>query len=138
MAKITKLQIDFLKVYLTCFGNAYISLMGKKIESIEQLCEIIENKVITFEDVWDDYLSRCFGERLNKNLTDDEEDFYYSNLEAYEYENYFTLDSKKDIGEGAWIKVRTTNGFEIHYAKKSTRKIRLNEVYEAEQNKVTK
>jgi hypothetical protein len=135
MAQLTQLQTEFLKKYLECFYIAYRNITGKKLQTLEELIEIIVSGKLTFEEVFDEYVSRCFGGTLT-SLSNEEEDYYLANLEAFSHENYLTLDSKKDIGSGAWVKIRTERGYELHYAKPSTRKIRYNEVVERLQNKL--
>lgn len=68
------------------------------------------------------YIDECFGICEN----DEESDFWERNMEMFDYENYFP-NNNKQVDNGAWIKVRTETGFEVHYAKRSTRKRRFSE-----------
>lgn len=134
MTTLTDLHKNFLKTYLECFYRAYRNITNKKLESVDELIELIVSGELTFDDVFDEYVARCFGGNQSI-LTDDEEDFYLANLEAYSHENYLTLHSNKNVGSGAWVKIKTPRGYEIHYAKVSTRKIRYNEIIERIQSK---
>jgi len=57
---------------------------------------------------------------LNEN-----EHYWDDHMEMFDYENYFPREKK--VNDGCWIKIRTKNGYEVHYAKQSIRKRRFNE-----------
>jgi len=125
--KLTKERIEYIKTYLLVFAKAFSFVTGKKLETLEQLVSAIEKDEITFDDVFEEFLERCFKTNMGE---DKEEYFWEDNMELFGRQNYFP-DNSKQIGEGAWIKIRNENGFEIHYAKKANRKRRYNEEYEA-------
>ena len=85
---------------------------GKKITRIEQILEVIAEGSYTVEDM--------FYERMNHiDMKEAEAIYWEDNMEMFSYKNYF--DDSNDVGEGAWIKIRTERGYEVHYAKKSGR-----------------
>lgn len=131
MSKLSKKEIEHLKLYLLLFQKAYYLASGKTLTDVNQLIDLIKGGTFTFEDCFDVFV----GSRT-ENLSDELEDFLLDNLDAFSSENYFG--GEKNVGTGAWIKIRTENGFELHYAKRSTRKIRLNEVLDKENTRVNK
>lgn len=132
MSKLSKKEIEHLKLYLLLFQKAYYLASGKTLTDVNQLIDLIKGGTFTFEDCFDVFV----GSRT-ENLSDELEDFLLDNLDAFSSENYFG-GGEKNVGTGAWIKIRTENGFELHYAKRSTRKIRLNEVLDKENTRVNK
>ena len=89
---------------------------GEGLKTFDQLVEALESKLITPQDI--------FEEKFNQlELTEEEEDYWLSNLELFDYENYFPSEEKQAKPGGIWIKVRTEKGFQIHLAKKATRKL---------------
>lgn len=105
------------------FRTAYLIRTGKKLDpdNIEEVIEHIENGDITYEDL--------FEERLNvvdRFLDEDLRIFWDDNYELFDIENFHPQQKKLTEG-GGWIKVRTENGYQLHYAKVSTRKRRLRE-----------
>ncbi len=123
-SKLTAEQLEHLRVYLEMYARAYYFLTRIKLTTVDEVIDLIMNDVITFEDVFDVYVDKCFKD----NGDDDEEDFWERHMEKFMYENYYP-NNNKNVNEGAWIKIRTENGFEVHYAKKSNRKRRYNEEY---------
>jgi hypothetical protein len=53
--------------------------------------------------------------------------FWDDNMELFGVENYFPDENNKRVNDGQWIKIRTQHGYEVHYAKKSSRKLRYGE-----------
>lgn len=100
----------------------YYSLhTGKRLRTVDDLINCLCDDTITPEDL--------FFERMNHFKWRDELEYHWEdNMESFAYEVYFP---KKDkiVGDGAWIKVRTENGYEVHWAKRSKRKIRYDELY---------
>jgi len=131
---ISKERLEYLKLYLTVFAKAFRFVTSKKLETLDQLIDAIQKDKITFDDVFGEFVERCFKTNFG---TDDEERFWDDNMKMFDRENYFP-DNNKQLGEGAWIKIRTENGFEIHYAKKANRKRRYEEEYQALSKKIMK
>lgn len=112
------------------YAKMYLIVKSKKVSTPEELIDLILDSSFTMEDMFD--------ERFNHiDLSEDEEDFWLDNLDRFEFKNYFPHGTH-DVGQGSWIKVRTENGFAIRFAKKSTRKLRFEELYISEMNKAMK
>lgn len=125
---------DFLKVITSDlfseYAKMYLIARGVKVDSLDKLIDLILDDSFTLQDMFD--------ERFNFiDLAEDEEDFWLSNLEMFDFKNYFP-EGAHYVGQGAWIKVRTENGFAIRFAKKSTRRLRFEELYISEMNKAMK
>lgn len=90
--------------------------LGKDISSKEDILQLYNDGLITTEDIFDCKLNAM---ELDEKTTV----FFDEHIERYTLENYFP--TEKNIGHGAWIKIKTNNGYQIHYAKKSTRKVNL-------------
>jgi len=117
--KLTKEEMETLVLYLHCFQHGYYLAMGKKLETVEQILEVVESGKFTFEDIFWTHLDAVLM------INSDEGDYWDDHMNMFDYENYFS--GKKSVGDGSWIKIRTENGFEVHYAKMSTRKRRFEE-----------
>lgn len=126
MKAASKEQYDFLLEYITVFAHAYRMQTHKKITTVEQLFTLMESKDFTFEDVFMVYVEKC----MDANADRGDERFWEENIELFGYENYYPT-KDKIVNEGAWIKIRTENGFEVHWTKKANRKRRYNEEYDA-------
>ena len=121
--KLTQDQIESIVLYLRCFRNGYYSATGKKLETAEQIIDLIRSKEFTFEDVFMTY--------IDQQLDDHNPDYYWDDhMEQFACENFFPGEAK-NVGDGMWIKVRTDNGFQLHYAKRSIRRRRFEEEYTA-------
>ncbi len=119
--KLTPEEIEHIRLYLVLFQKAYLIQTGKKLTTVDQLVDLIKAGEFTFDDVFATHLEVCL------DGIDEESEIYFDyNMEKFDRENYFP-DRNKRIDDGAWIKIRTENGFEIHYAKKSHRKRRFEE-----------
>lgn len=116
----------------TSFRSLYLFRVGKKLETFEQLLDAIANKVVTPEDL--------FEERLNDlQFSEEQEDFWLSNLELFDFQNYFPSTEKRlENGKGAWIKVKTEDGYQVHFARKATRKLNFHKQYLVESEKILK
>lgn len=123
--KLTRKQLEHLALYFMLMKNTYYFMTNKKLNTAEEILELIESDTITFEDIFDVY----FEDRFTKYGDDEDERYWEDNMHKFTYENYFPQ-SNKNVEDGAWIKIRNENGFEIHYAKKSSRKRRYDEEYE--------
>jgi len=131
--KISKEKIEWVKTYLAVFAKMYKLQTSKTLTSVDQIIKLISSGEFTFDDVFETFLCQC----LDTNASKTEQIFWEDNMSLFYVENYFPNDNK-NVGEGAWIKIRTENGFEVHYAKKANRKRRYNEEYEAAQKKYAK
>ena len=124
----TKEQVEIISEYLLIFQKAYILTTGKKLETVEQILELIKSGKFTFEDdVWGIYLDATLQE-----LSNSESEYFDNHIEDFFCEVYFPEDNKRLPDGGAWVKIRTETGFEVHFAKKSLRKKRWNELIAAE------
>jgi len=79
-------------------------------------------KEFDFNDMFFEYVNQ-----VSKDWTEEQGVFWDDHMDMFDVENYFVPD-KKIIGESTWIKLKTTNGYELHLAKRSLRKRRWNEV----------
>lgn len=122
--KLTKDELEYLKEYFIVFARAYMLQTGNKLTTVEQVIEVINKGDFTFDDVFDSHLdTTLFHLPYKTNI------YWDDNMSLFSRENYFPYKDKR-IGEGAWIKIRTENGFEVHYAKVSNRKRRFHEEHE--------
>lgn len=121
---LTKEQLEYITEYLLMFKHAYFHITHKKLETADELINLVMSDEITFEDVFMAHTDIQFD--INGDSQDEE--FWERNMEAFMYENYYP-DEHKKVNEGAWIKIRNKNGFEVHYAKKAGRKRRYSEEY---------
>lgn len=124
--KLTDDQLQSLSLYLDCFKTTYRIATGKKLEEISQIIDVILDGTFTFEDVFMVYIDSVFLHEDNTiGYTWDD------HMELYDYQNFFPNSNGKKIDNGAWIKFRSKNGYELHFAKPSRRKRRFNEEIEA-------
>lgn len=113
-----------LKSFIKCFKTSYerFNTGASKLTSLTQILDLYEAGGWTEEDMFSEYLNH-----LHWSLED--EYFWEDNMEMFMYDNYFS--GSKSLPEGgSWIKVRTEKGFELHFAKVSTRKRRWEELME--------
>lgn len=122
--KLSKKQIEYLIQYFLVFKKAYYMQTYKKLETFDQLLEVLEAGEFTFEDVFMNHIDN----RL-RDISLDALIYWDNNMELFGVDNYFPSKSKK-CNDGAWIKIKTLNGFEIHWAKKANRKRRFEEEYQ--------
>lgn len=130
---LTKDEIEYLAQYFMLFKSAYYHIRGIKLETLDQIIDLINSKEITFEDVFFVYIDKIFR---SGDLREEDEIFWEDNMDKFDCQNYFPGD--KRIETGAWIKIRNEVGFEIHYAKPTNRKRRFNEELEAVQSEMAK
>jgi hypothetical protein len=126
--KLTEDQLESLHLYLECFKTAYLIQTGKRLETTSQIIECIQGNIFTFDDVFFTYID-------NKLQFSQVSECWDDHMEKFDVENYFPTD--KQVHSGAWIKIITEDGYEIHYAKKSIRKRRFNEEYASLANQIT-
>jgi len=112
-AKIQELYND------TDFRLSYLLKVGKPLDSVEQFVQSIEDGDITTEDVFFNHIDTI---GLDYKLSV----FWDDNAEYFDMENYHPSEKKLPSG-GAWIRIRTENGYELHYARVSNRKRRFSE-----------
>lgn len=79
-------------------------------------------KEFTFDDMFMEYVNQ-----VSRNWSEKESIYWDDNMEKFDVQNYLVPDEKL-INNKAWIKVRTENGYEVHYASRSMRKRRWNEL----------
>lgn len=105
------------------FIDRYMLYTKNKIDfsSLTDVLKVFNDPNYTLEDFFYDRLDFI-------NMTEEESVYWENNMEKFSYDNFFV--SEKDVESGSWIKIRTKNGYELHYAKKSKRKIRHNEKIE--------
>lgn len=124
---LTEDQIKFISEYLLIFQKAYYLARREKLETVAQIIDLLKGGEFTFEDdVWGIYLDAVLGD-----LKENEIDYFDNHIEDFMCEVYFPAKDKTLPDGGAWIKIRTNTGFEVHYAKKSIRKKRWDELIEA-------
>lgn len=122
---LTKEQIEYLAQYLFLFKKAYLLHFSKELKTVDEIIDVIKKGDFTFDDVFMIYVDKCF----QNNDSQEAEYFWEDNMSLFDAENYFPKSNKR-IEAGAWIKIRTENGFEVHFAKRSNRKRRFNEEFE--------
>lgn len=90
MEKLNKLseeQIEALTRYLYCFKSAYIIATGKNLETVNQIIEVINDGVFTFEDVFLVNLDDKFRYAdYQVSCTWDD------HMEKFDYQNFFPED----------------------------------------------
>lgn len=118
-----KEKIELLHTCIKCMVRAYYNINGKVIKTLQELISLIESEDITIEDVFIDYI-----DRILKQLTYNHEICWDDNMDMFGVENFFPNLFNKGVGDGCWIKIRNKDGYEIHFAKKSKRKIRYSEL----------
>lgn len=128
--ELTKDQLEYLTQYFLCVKKAYYIQFSKTLETVDQIIDVIKSGEFTFDDVFATYLDG----RLD-HLDTKAQYYYDDNMQMFDCENYFPPTSKR-VEEGAWIKIRTENGYEVHFAKKSNRKRRFEEEHIAVQKKL--
>ena len=129
-SELTKEETEYLIQYFSCVKKAYYIQFHKELETVEQIVAVIKSGEFTFEDVFATYLDGRF------DLLDREAEHYLEdNMQMFECENFFPNKDKR-VDDGAWIKIRTENGFEVHYAKVSHRKRRFEEEHIAVQKQL--
>jgi hypothetical protein len=102
------------------FQMLHYHKIGEFPKSIEEVIDAVVNRVITPQDIFDE-TSNFY------DLTDEEEDYWLDNINVFSYENYFPSEDKQAKAGGVWIKVKTKKGYQVHLAKKATRKHRFKE-----------
>lgn len=110
----------------THFTMMYYHHTGNKLETIEQFIDLVISGEFTIEDAFMEYLNHI-------KMTYEEECYWEDNMQKFDFSIYYPGD--KDVKDGSWIKVRTVEGYEIHWAKKATRKRRYNEMMLKEINR---
>ncbi len=114
------------------FSSLYFLRTGHRLETVEQLIDAISYEIITPQDLFDEHIEGL-------DFTQEQEDFWLSNLDMFDFSNYFPSPEKElENGKGAWIKVRTENGYQIHFARKATRKIKLQDNYISQSERLLK
>lgn len=121
--ELTQKELEAISLCLFCFKSAYYLQTHKKLTTVDQIIDVINEGTFTFEDVFSSYLDSCF-----KELDEDESLYWEKNMERFDLETYFPKKSKLPEG-GSWVKIRTAVGFEVHFAKETSRKRRFNEEY---------
>jgi hypothetical protein len=123
----SKQQLEALKAYFELAYKVVYHFGFYAPESIDELMEIILADELELADMTNIPIGSLFDFRTESMEICK---FFDKNTQKFDAENYFPLFSNKDVGDGAWIKVKATNGFEIHWAKKAKRVRRFNEEME--------
>lgn len=124
-SKITKAEMEHLIKFVRTFGFHYSMRTGKPLTSLEQLIGAFETDEFTLEDMYYSHLDQVL-----QHATKAEDIFWENHMEMFEYQNYFPNQCNKSVDEGAWIKIRTKTGYEVHWARFSNRKIIYGELIE--------
>jgi len=103
------------------FALAYLLETGKKLETVEQAVDAFIEGIVTLEDMFHARLDHIFI-----HAPYDIQCTWEDHMKKFDFENYFPFEKRLPEG-GAWIKLRTDNGYQLHNAKVSSRKRRLNE-----------
>lgn len=126
---LTPEQIEYLSLYFLCFKKAYYMQTRTDLTTVDQIIKLIKKGDFTFEDVYNTHLDISL-----RDLNMEAQNYWDDNMSKFDFINYFPSKDKL-ITDGAWIKIRNENGFEIHYAKTANRKRRFQEEHEAIQKK---
>lgn len=110
-----------------CFKLFYLLQTGNRLETQNQLIEGIKEGTFTLEDLFLEYINHL-------DFTEDQNEYWGENIEKFDFNVYFPKENKK-VGEGAWIKVYTDSGYEVHWANKSKRKDYISREYKKTSNK---
>lgn len=107
-----------LKIYAS-YSRLYFLHTGKRLAdtTIDEAM-----KEFTFDDMFMEHINQ-----VSQHWTQEEEYYWEDNMKMFDAENYF-VPKEKTLSEGKWIKLRTENGYEVHFAKRSVRKRRWNEL----------
>lgn len=122
--KFTEDELEFIRLYFTAFIKAFYIQTNTKLTTPEQVLDEIIKGEFTFEDVFMTHIDISL-----RTVEKEEGEYWDDNMNMFDFENYFPTKAKR-VEEGAWIKIRTENGFEVHYAKRSNRKRRFVEELE--------
>lgn len=120
------------------FRLLYLHRTGSKLETLEQFVDAVSDKLITIEDLFEERLNNIKFDAYSDFGVHKEEDYWLDNLNHFGFDNYFPEKSKQVESGGVWIKVRTENGYQIHFARKATRKRFFDREAESWQSKVLK
>jgi hypothetical protein len=117
------------------FFMLYYQKTQTPLNTFEQLVDAISEKIVTPRDLFEESLNKSeFGE----GFSEDQEDFWLDNLDLFDYDCYYPLVEKQVQNGSCWIKVKTETGFQIHLARKATRKLNLNMLSITASNKYIK
>lgn len=133
MEGLSKEFTEQLNKYKSSLNLPFYLRTGEKLNDISQISEQINLGKFFTEDIWGMYLDVCL-----KNLNDSTNTYFDYNIDRFMFDIYFPQGDKLLPDGGAWIKVRTKNGFEVHFAKKSNRKKRWGELIERELRKTNR
>jgi len=120
--KLTEDEIESLAIYLDCFKSAFYLQTYVKLETTDQIIDEVLKGTFTMEDVFMTHLDSAF-----RHEDREIEYTWEDNMEMFDYENFYPSTCGKKLENGAWIKIRNENGYEIHFAKYSNRKRRFQE-----------
>lgn len=125
---LTQEEIHSLNEYFMLYAKNYYHLKREKLSTLDQILDSIRNREINLEeDIWGTYLDNKL-----EYLDDSVNEFFDYHIDMFQYEEYFPKEKRLPEGNGGWIKIRTPKGFEVHYAKRSTRKKRWHELISKE------
>lgn len=121
--KYTDKQLEAAGYFMQAFSKAYYLQMHVKLTTVQQIIDVIKAGTFTFEDVFNTHLDSA----LKYSLDYEDNVFLDDHMERFDVENYFPYRNKQLPDGGAWIKVQTATGFEVHFAKTTNRKRRYEE-----------
>lgn len=118
---------EFIEEKLPSLKKFYYLATKEKLSVASQITSLLESDSrYDFDDVWGNYLDDVLDD-----ITEEQSEYFDYNIERFDSEVYFPSDSKI-LPNGAWVKIRTTTGFEVHFAKKSHIKRRWEELIQKE------
>jgi hypothetical protein len=92
--------------------------IDKKDLTSDKLKSLVDECKVDLEEIYCHYLDAVFGPVA---------DYTIETENKIRFENFFWT-PKSDVGEGAWIRVKTEKGFNVYYAKKSKKTIDFDKV----------
>lgn len=108
------------KDFIYNFRMFYYNVTKKSLKTAKQFLDALLSGEFTAEDMFLENLEHI-------GMSDEELYFWEDNMELFDFENYAPPENKL-IKEGAWIEIRTENGYEVHFAKRAIRKLRFGEL----------
>jgi len=125
---------DFIKEFVSSDNFEVFKLIfkdrtGKKLETLEQVVDAISSGLITPRDLFEESMNALKWVRTKEDGSScyELEDYWLDNIDLFDYDTFFPPVEKQVNNGGAWVKIKTENGYQIHLARKATRKHNFNE-----------
>jgi len=126
--ELTQSELESLSIYLATFKKSFYFATGKNLNTTQEIIDEVLKGTFTLEDMFYVHMDSVLDNGSKESYT--WEDY----MEEFQYENYFP--GEKHVRDGAWIQIRTEQGYEVHYAKTARRKRRFGEEITAKYSKI--